>query len=286
MGLELMTNPKLQALAQRLCADRGFQLVGDLGSGAFKVAFLVKLEARDAALKLAEISGSPERFFREVEALRSCGHSSIAAVLDAFTINDDAGRPVWVVIEEYLGGGTLEQRLAEGGVSHADARIIGTNLAEVLGHLRERRLVHRDIKPANILFRDAGPVPVLTDFGIVRMLDAPSLTHDFAAAGPGTPAYAAPEQLNNEKNLIDWRTDQFGLAVVLAECILGRHPFQSAGDSIRDAIVSVAGRASLPDQTRDELRAAGFASLVQALEPWPVNRYRRPEDLVHAMTNG
>lgn len=286
MELEVTANPKLQAVAQRLCADRGFQLAGDLGSGAFKVAFLVKLEGRDAALKLAEIPGSAERFTREVAALRSCGHASIATVLDAFTITDDAGRPVWVVIEEYLAGGTLEQRQAAGRIVPADVRIIGTNLAEVLGHLRERRLVHRDIKPANILFRDAGPAPVLTDFGIVRMLDAPSLTHDFAAAGPGTPAYAAPEQLNNEKNLIDWRTDQFGLAVVLAESIIGRHPFQAGGESIRDAIVRVAARGRLPDEARQELRAAGFGSLEQALEPWPVKRYRRPEDLVHAITNG
>lgn len=277
---------RLQAVAQTLCADRGFQFAGDLGSGAFKVAFLIKHEGRDAALKLAEVPGSPERFIREVAALRSCGHPSIATVFDAFTITDDDGRLVWVVIEEYLAGGTLEQRQAAHRLAIADIRAIGTSLAEVLGHLRDRRLVHRDIKPANILFRDTSSIPVLTDFGIVRMLDAPSLTHDFAAAGPGTPAYAAPEQLNNEKNLIDWRTDQFGLAVVLAEGILGRHPYQSIGESVRDAILKVSARSPLPDQTRLDLRAAGFGSLEQALEPWPVKRYRRPGDLVEAITNG
>jgi serine/threonine protein kinase len=134
------------------------------------------------------------------------------------------------------------------------------------------------------MFRDAGPVPVLTDFGIVRDLNAPTLTADFMAMGPGTPAYAAPEQLTNEKALIDWRTDQFGLALVLAQCVLGRHPYLAArGGNIRDAIMRVAAKQQMADGSREQLTAAGFGGLVRALDPWPVGRYRRPEDLVAAL---
>ncbi|MGO4780240.1 serine/threonine protein kinase, partial [Lysobacter sp. 2RAB21] len=111
-------------------------------------------------------------------------------------------------------GGTLEAKLLTRSISPDEVRYIGLCLADVLDHLNDRRLVHRDIKPANILFASDGQTPILTDFGVVRVLDQPSLTRDFVGFGPGTPAYAAPEQLNNEKQLIDWRTDQFGLAVV------------------------------------------------------------------------
>lgn len=192
--------------------------------------------------------------------------------------------PVWVVLEEFLPGGTLDARQAAARLPANDVRIMGLQLAEVLGHLRERRLVHRDIKPQNILFRDASVSAVLTDFGIVRMLDAPSLTHDFLGAGPGTPAYAAPEQLNNERHLIDWRTDQFGLGVVLSECLLSRHPFQQAGMTLRDAILQVAARQPLPRQAVEELGKLGFPSLIRALEPWPVKRYRHPDDFVSALS--
>jgi eukaryotic-like serine/threonine-protein kinase len=276
------SNPRIHAAAQGVCNARGYELLGPLGSGAFKSAFLVRITGVEAALKLAEIPGSPERLERELAALRSCGHPSVARVLDSFPYSDTVG-PLFTVVEEYLAGGTLEARLPQ--LQAADHRCIGISLAEVLGHLRDRKLVHRDIKPANILFRDAGNVPVLTDFGVVRVLDAPSLTHDFALIGPGTPAYAAPEQLNNEKHLIDWRTDQFGLGVVIAQGVLGRHPFQDVGQTVRDAIVRVASKHEMPSRSRDELRAAGFGSLVTALQPWPVKRFRLPGDLINALSN-
>jgi serine/threonine protein kinase len=234
-------------------------------------------------MKVAEVGGLAARLDREVQALRSCEHPSVARILDAFP-HTEAGSEHLIVIEEYLAGGTLEGRMATAPIAAEDVHSIGTRLAEVLGHLRERNLVHRDIKPANILFRDAGAEPVLTDFGIVRDLNAPTLTADFMGMGPGTPAFAAPEQLANEKALIDWRTDQFDLALVLAHCVLGRHAYQrTPTENIRDAIRRVAAKEHVPAENRLQLEAAGFGSLVRALEPWPVGRYRRPEDLVRAL---
>ena len=43
--------------------------------------------------------------------------------------------------------------------------------------------------------------------------------------GPCTPIYAAPEQLTNNKNLIDPRTDFFALGIIALELYLGVHPF-------------------------------------------------------------
>lgn len=275
----------LARAAGHLCSERGYSLEAEpLGRGAFKSVFLIRDGPHLAALKIAEMGGAEERLQREVQALQSCEHMSVARILDAFPFIFESQR-LWVVIEEYLAGGTLEARLHHGHTPRPIARSMAVRLAEVLMHLRDRNLVHRDIKPANILFRDGGTEPVLTDFGIVRILDAPSLTADFAAVGPGTPAYAAPEQLTNEKNLIDWRTDQFGLGLVISECLLGRHAFQQVGESIRDAIGRVAAKGKLPQQAVTELEGAGFRSLVQALEPWPVNRFRRPADFILALQN-
>lgn len=281
-----MTTPeRIAEAANQICLERGFKFVELLGRGAFKSAFLIKAGDQQAALKLADAGNGADRLEREVQALRSCGHAHVATIHEAFFYQFQDMR-LWVVIEEYLAGGTMEARLNHGMPSTEIVRHLGVRLADVLGHLYERSLVHRDIKPANILFRDGGNEPVLTDFGIVRMLDSPTLTADFAAMGPGTPRYAAPEQLTNEKYLIDWRTDQFGLAVVLAECLLGRHPFQANdSESVREAIIKVASKAALPTTSREELITAGFSSLVQALSVWPVSRFRRPADLILALQN-
>jgi serine/threonine protein kinase len=278
----MSTAPDLTAAAVELCKQRGLEFEGALGKGAFKSAYLAKAGAETFALKLAVVGGAPDRLIRETAALRGCAHRSIAKLLEAFPYQH-GGLMLWVVLEEFLSGGTLEQRLKSGVLLPGEVRKIGLSLAEVLVHLHERRLVHRDIKPANVLFRADG-VPVLTDFGIVRMLDQPTLTHAFLAMGPGTPAYAAPEQLTNEKALIDWRTDQFDLAIVLAECLIGHHPHLRPDKSLHEAIVAVSAKQEVPQASAAQLNALGFGCLVKALSPWPVARYRRPQEFIAALT--
>lgn len=272
----------LSAAAAEVCRQRGYEFIGELGQGASKSAYLIKSADGQSALKLATVIGPPDRLIRETTALQTCAHPSIARLLEAFTTTHDQF-VLWVVREEYLSGGTLEQRLKDGVLDPRQVRSIGVCLAEVLKHLHQRRLVHRDIKPANILFRDDPNIPVLTDFGVVRMLDQPTLTRAFVQMGPGTPAYAAPEQLNNEKAQIGWRTDQFGLAVTLAESLTGHHPFLPHGGSVDDAIVAVASKELPPPLALEELSALGFGCLSQALQPWPVSRYRKPDEFIAAL---
>lgn len=271
----------LSAAAADLCQKRGFEFRGELGKGAFKSAYLAKKDSTPFALKLAVIASSPERMIREAVALQGCSHPAIATLFEAFA-HAYGSMPLWVVCEEYLAGGTLEAKLKGGLPTPAVFRSIAITLAEVLAHLNDKKLVHRDIKPANIMFRADGS-PVLTDFGIVRMLDHPTLTQAFLNMGPGTPAYAAPEQLTNDKALIDWRTDQFGLAIVLAECLLGHHPFMESGKSIHDAIVSVASRQEMPETNARRLETLGFGCLTKALKPWPIARYRRPSEFIESL---
>ena len=270
-----MTAPAaLNYVAATVCSQRSLTLVDELGTGAFKRAYLVEKDGARYALKVAPITPSLRpRFEREADALRGCSHPAIAVLHDVFPHSAD-GHEYWVSIEEFLAGGTLAERCIAGPLDPALVRHIGLTLTSALDHLRTRNLVHRDIKPANILFR-TGNAAVLTDFGIVRMLDAPTLTQDFLPIGPGTPRYAAAEQLLNEQRLIDWRTDQFGLAIVLAECVLGHHPFDTDGD-LPHAIARVARREPVPEATRERLASAGFPGLVKAMAPWPAYRYRMP----------
>lgn len=274
----------LDAAAAELCSQHGFEFHGSLGKGAFKSAYLATHNSQQFALKLAVAAGATARLTRETQALQECSHDSIARLIRAHPYVVSGGVELWVVYEEYLAGGTLEAKLESGLLPQAETRSIGISLVEVLVHLQEKRLVHRDIKPANIMFRDcSSSCPVLTDFGIVRMLDQPTLTQAFAQMGPGTPAYAAPEQLTNDKALIDWRTDQFGLAIVLAECLLGHHPFLAPGKTIPEAIMAVAAHQEMPSENADRLSAMGFGALRTALKPWPIARFRRPVDFLDSL---
>ncbi|MBW8721419.1 MAG: serine/threonine protein kinase [Polaromonas sp.] len=268
--------------AREFCNQRGYDLGDDLGSGAFKVVYNATIEGAPFALKVAPVYGSTERFERETGALLSCAHPSIATLREGLLFEMGPAK-FWLVVEELLSGGTLETRLAAGLLTQEEVRTIGAHLADALAHLQERRLVHRDVKPANILFRNDLAIPVLTDFGIVRVLDAPTITQAFAAQGPNTPAFAAPEQLNNEMPLIDGRTDQFGLSVVLVMSLLGRHPYMGEGEHIQHAIERVRARQPMPAQNIDFLTAQGFTSLIKALQPWPAQRYRKTTEFAKAI---
>jgi len=65
--------------------------------------------------------------------------------------------------------------------------------------------------------------PILTDFGLVRLLD--STLHTTTGSVTGTPTYMSPEQAQGEK--VDKRTDIYSLGVILYEMLAGRIPFQA-----------------------------------------------------------
>jgi serine/threonine protein kinase len=143
--------------------------------------------------------------------------------------------------------------------------------------------VHRDLKPENIMFRDTGNSPVIVDFGLVRDLQATSVTASWAMRGPGTPYFASAEQLNNEKQMIDWRSDQFGLGVTMIIALTGRHPYEHVGDSPADVVGQVADRTAPAPDVIAECRKEGWNALVKMVQPWPISRFRTPQQLIDAL---
>jgi serine/threonine protein kinase len=158
-------------------------------------------------------------------------------------------------------------------------------MIDVLNHLHGLDLVHRDIKPDNILLRNNGFDPVLVDFGLVRDLTATSLTASWALRGPGTPYFASPEQLNNQKDLIDWRSDQFSLGVVASFCQFGLHPYQTPDEPVfaSTTVDRVASRGDFGSSFLNSVQNNGCAFLQKMVSPWPVSRYRNPANLVSAI---
>lgn len=175
------------------------------------------------------------RFQREAEVIEGLRHPNIVRMFEYAIIDESP-----YLVMEYIPGPSLAAYLKklhdnEERLSMATIAQILTAVASALDYAHERGIVHRDIKPANVLLRSRSsevelgkplPVdvePVLTDFGLVRLLD--STMHTTAGSVSGTPAYMSPEQARGEK--ADKRTDIYALGIMLYEMLAGVIPFQS-----------------------------------------------------------
>jgi serine/threonine protein kinase len=272
----------LADVAQAFCATNGHRFVGPVGAGAFKQTFHIILATGEPqALKVYQPGFSPERTSRELIAMQRCSHPNIGRLTAIASYYHD-GVQYLLSVEEFLSGGTLTSRLQSALLSGRETRDIGGQLVSAAAHIASHDLVHRDIKPDNILFRADGITPVIVDFGLVRDLAGTSLTQTWLNRGPGTPFFAPPEQLRNEKTLIDWRSDQFSLGVVLAISAVGFHPYHEGEESPAQTVDRVAERGPQSDSFLNAATQSGMPSLIRMTAAWPVERFRTPDDLQRA----
>jgi serine/threonine protein kinase len=195
---------------------------------------------RKVAVKIMRgtVDQDPEtvaRFQREAHVVASLRHPNIVQLFD-YELAD--GQPC--LIMEYVSGPTLSNYLKALHQRGEKLPLATVNrllhaLAEALDYAHSQHIVHRDIKPANVLLRSASdsidldqPLPddvepILTDFGLVRLLDSSIQTSTGTVSG--TPTYMSPEQARGDK--VGSFTDIYSLGVMLYEMLAGTVPFEA-----------------------------------------------------------
>ncbi|MDR3711110.1 MAG: serine/threonine-protein kinase [Capsulimonadaceae bacterium] len=201
-----------------------------------------------------------ERFYREAKAAGTLNHRHIVTI---YEIGQEKDRHF--IAMEFLDGQSLRDYInVNGPLPIKLALQIGLDLCDALGYAHSQGVVHRDVKPDNVHLVPPGHTAKLTDFGIARVMEEPSLT----TAGQvfGTPSYMSPEQLMARN--VDHRTDLFSLGVMLYEIITGKKPF--AGDNIQTITYAIVNSpVSFPQGT-----PAGITGILRrALAKDPEQRY-------------
>ena len=270
--------PNLENIAQKICIENHLNYICFVDAGNFKEIFCVEVGGKDYALKVFNINNSPERTQREIDVMKRMNCDYIVKLIKVDEISCSEGRFLYL-LEEYLGGGNLTKRIANGLLNRDEIILLGKHMIEALRTTHSHNIVHRDIKPDNILYRKGDNTSILVDFGLVRDLSATSLTQAFQACGPGTPLYSAPEQLNNQKALIDWRTDQFSLGITLCIAFLGKHPFCTGNDNAIKIIETISSHNRCTTAIKAELIQNKLMPIVKMIEPFPVGRYTKPDFL-------
>ena len=111
----------VRSIAQAICAKRELTLGAEVGSGAFKTTYRA-VDAKGTSLALILVLGGRlERLQREIDAVTRCSHPNIGKLVD---VGEDttAHGPVIYLLEPFLNGGTLADRLNNGLLKPADVR--------------------------------------------------------------------------------------------------------------------------------------------------------------------
>ncbi len=154
------------------------------------------------------------RFRRECEALVALEHPNVIPVLDAGE-SDGTG---WIVMH-LATGGSLADRLAEGGLAPDEAVAVLRQVAQALDAAHSEGRLHRDVKPANVLLEPDGHV-WLADFGVARSVGT---TTTVPGQMVGTAAYMAPEVIAGGR--AHPSADLYAFACMAFEMLTGRRPF-------------------------------------------------------------
>jgi serine/threonine-protein kinase len=256
----------------------GYRIVEEIGRGATSTVYRaehVRL-GRTAALKLLTPAFGEEnfreRFVRESKLAASLDHPSIVPIFDA----GEQDGLLYIAMACVEGGDLKTLLVEEGRLPLRRALRIVAQIASALDAAHARGLVHRDVKPANILV-GAGDRAYLSDFGVVKELSTIGMTR--TGGFVGTIAYSAPEQIEGRD--VDARADQYALACVLFECLVGTSPFHRSSEV---AVLNAHLHDSPPKLTRTapELPAGLEPVLAKALSKSPLDRYGSCGELVAA----
>jgi serine/threonine protein kinase len=210
MSIDVRVNPQIG----------NYRLTRFLGKGGYAEVYLgihIYLQ-REAAIKILMMALTPadhQAFLDEAQRMAHFYHPHIVRVIDA----GDAGGALYLVME-YAPNGTLLDRHPPGSrLSLVTILPYVYQVADALDYAHKERLIHRDIKPGNLLIGAKGEV-LLSDFGVAVIHNTMTNPQQQVA---GTVAYMAPEQIEGRAQPA---SDQYSLAVVVYEWLMGEWPFQ------------------------------------------------------------
>ncbi len=291
------------AVKAPVIADK-YTLLRRLGAGGMAEVFLAKqtssLEGAGAAgfeklvvIKriLPHLATGPSNadfvrmFLDEGRLASDLRHPNIVSIIDVGKTSD-----TYFIVMEFLHGQDVrkvQRKNAAWGelvpIGHACQMTIdaatGLHYAHHKADLSGRALhiVHRDVSPQNMIVTYDG-VTKIVDFGIAKA--ATQTTHTSTGVLKGKYTYMSPEQAAGE--VVDARTDQFALGIVLWELLTMRRLFKRETEmATLEAIMG--GQIPRPSRFREDLPKAIDDVVMKALHINRDKRFRDCQELALAL---
>lgn len=235
-------------------------------------------------------------FLHEAQVTGQLEHPNIVPVYELGGDTSD-DRPYYTM--KYVRGGTLtesideyQQRRAAGHANRIELHrmlAIFLDVCQAVRYAHSRGVLHRDLKPDNVMVGNYGEVLVV-DWGLAKVMgisdtDLPAVQISrserlFTEVGArkGTPAYWAPEQAEGRSDLVDVRTDIYGLGGILFQILTGKIPHPEFDE---DSSQSSRGMETQnPCEVEPSVPSSLAAICVKAMSAQRSHRYSNVDDMV------
>jgi serine/threonine protein kinase len=263
-----------------------YDILGTLGQGGMGVVYkamdprlqrVVALKvlpsgAVGQARRLLASGAAPDeqltRFRLEALAVAKLQDAHIVQIYD---IGEHEGQPY--IALEYLGGGSLAEKLRKERPTPRAAAETVAKLARAVHNAHEHGVLHRDLKPSNVLLTPDGQ-PKIADFGLAKMQELPKDDPNLTRSGVilGTPTYMPPEQAAGKVKELGPTADIYGLGAILYELLTGQPPFRSA--TPLDTLLQVISEEPVPPTRLQSKTPRGLETIcLKCLEKDPQKRY-------------
>ncbi|MFZ0135217.1 MAG: serine/threonine-protein kinase [Desulfobacterales bacterium] len=224
-------------------------IIRELARGGMAIVFIAfqKTLKRQIAIKVLPKSlitaKSAELFQQEAEAVAILSHPNIIPVYEV----GDTEEFLFITMQ-LIQGSTLGQYMQFAQKNPIPSRRVlplpatlrvMVQVLDALDYAHSQGIVHRDIKPGNIMIEKHSRRPLVTDFGIVQVLNSDS---EVTKAVHGTPLYMAPEQILGQA--VDGRADIYAAGTMLYQMLVTEMPlpeFKQKTDLLKHKILSRQG---------------------------------------------
>lgn len=239
--------------------------------------------------------GEEAKLRQEMNLLLSTSHPNIVRFISHYVepINEFSST-TYLVLEKVNSGELFQRIINKLKLRQEETKAIYKQLLSGLHYLHQKNIIHRDIKPENILLditprsasnpKQTGPwddneydVRVkIADFGLAKFIGELKFTNTLC----GTPAYVAPEVLNNNRNYTT-KVDIWLAGVLLYVCLCGFPPFSDelGPPSMREQILE--GKFAFYSPYWDDIKDSALDLISNLLLVDPVQRYDISQSCQH-----
>lgn len=232
---------------------------------------------------------------QEMNLLLSINHPNIVRFISHYVepINEYSST-TYLVLEKVNSGELFQRIINKQKLGQEESKSLYRQLLCGLKYLHDKDIIHRDIKPENILLDitprtspnqkqtgawDENEFDVrvkIADFGLAKFIGERKFTNTLC----GTPAYVAPEVLNNNRNY-STKVDIWLAGVLLYVCLCGFPPFSDelAPPTMREQILS--GKYAFYSPYWDEISDSALDLISNLLIVDPIQRFNVQQAIDH-----